>query len=268
VTIPIDTIRGEAVAAKNSESAEKLFRWLRLNQWLSLKRTSWLPLTLWDETEGTWRPEEMAGRYCYLGLDLSSTTDLTAIALLFPPQAGVTEWRCLFKAFCPAENMNERVRRDHVPYDVWERQGWLTATEGSAVDYGVVQSQIEAYVRQYKVKYVCADEWNSSMLVQNLAKKGIQTIVVKQSMGGLSPSMKHIEKVLRSKELSHDDNPVARWCFGNTMIAIDGNENIKPMKNKSLERIDLTVALIDAMAVAMQLEQKTSAYEERELLVL
>jgi phage terminase large subunit-like protein len=262
VTIDIETVRKEATAAKNSEPTERLFRWLRLNQWVSLKRTGWLPLTLWDSTEGDWSLSDLLGKYCYIGLDLSSTTDITALALLFPPQKGLEGWRCIFKAYIPLENMKERIRRDKVPYDAWEKAGYLTATEGNAVDYETVQMQIETFAKQYKVKFLCADKWNSEMMRQKLKKKGLDSIVIEQTMAGLSPGMKEIERTLRTGEMTHLNNPVARWCFGNIIIATDGNENIKPMKNKSLERIDLIVALITTMAAAMKLESKISAYEE------
>jgi len=262
VSIDIEKVRLEATAARNNEATERLFRWLRLNQWVSLKRIGWLPLTLWDETEGKWDADELAGKYCYAGLDLSSTTDLTAIALLFPPQPGVDSWRCLFKAFVPLENMKERVKKDKVPYDKWSSEGFLTATEGNAVDYERVQAQIEDYSKQYKIKWLCADKWNSAMMTQNLAKKGIKTIVIEQTMTGLSPGMKELERLFRAGQITHERHPVARWCFGNVIVATDGNENIKPMKNRSIERIDLIVALIDAMAAAMNLEKKVSAYED------
>ena len=263
ISIDIDTVRKEAADAKESPGTEKLFRWLRLNQWIALKRTSWLPLTLWDATTGKWDAAELVGKRCYIGLDLSSTTDLTALALLFPPQPGVPDWRCIFKAFIPLENMKERVRRDHVPYVDWMNGKYLTATDGNAVDYETVQLEIEACAKQYKVAYLCADKWNSAMMTQILAKKGIKTIEISQNMDGMSPAMKELERLFRAGGISHDVNPLARWCFGNTVIATDGNENIKPMKNKSYERIDLIVALIDAMAAAMKLESKKSVYEQR-----
>lgn len=260
--IDIEKVRQEAIGARNDPGKEKLFRWLRLNQWVSLKRIGWLPLTLWDQTQGDWSLAELTGKYCYAGLDLSTTTDLTAIALLFPPQKGIDDWRCIFKAFIPIENMKERVHRDHVPYDVWIKDGYLTATEGNAIDYETIQLQIESFAKQYKIKYICADKWNSTMLTQNLAKKGIKTIEIPQTIAGLSPGMKELERLLKMGQLSHERNPVARWCFGNIIIATDGNENIKPMKNRSLERIDIIVALINAMAAAMRLELKTCAYDE------
>jgi len=160
------------------------------------------------------------------------------------------------------------VRRDHVPYDEWVKAGYLVATEGNAVDYETVQLQLESYAKQYKIKWLCADKWNSQMLTQALAKKGIKTIEIEQTMGGLSPGMKEIERFLRLGQMTHEYNPLARWCFGNVIVATDGNENIKPMKNRSFERIDLMAALIDAMAAAVKLESKKSTYETRGVRIL
>jgi len=262
VSIDIKTLRSEAADAKDSPYSEKLFRWLRLNQWVAFKNASWIPLTYWDMAAGAWSLSDMAGKYFYCGLDLSSTTDLTAICLLFPPQKGLDEYRASFKAYIPLDNINDRVRRDHVPYDQWVRSGDLMATEGNAVDYETIKLQILLFARQYKLKWLCADKWQSEMMRQELKRKGIRSLVVEQTMAGMTSGMKEFERALRAGELTHDKNPVARWCFGNVAIATDGNENIKPMKNKSIERIDLMVALIDAMAGAFQLERKISAYEE------
>lgn len=268
VSISIDAVRKEAIAAKNGESAEKLFRWLRLNQWVQLKKLGWLPLTLWDDTLGKWHKSELIGKQCYLGLDLSSTIDLTAIALLFPPQTGISDWRCLFYVFIPQENMKERIKRDHVDYGKWYNDGHLIATEGNVVDYDVVKEKIIELKSIYKIKYACIDKWNSTMMMQEVAKKGIKTIEIPQTIAGLSPGMKELERLFRSEQITHEDNPLVRWCFGNVVVATDGNENIKPMKNKSIERIDPIVALITAMAVAMKLENKKSAYEDRGILML
>jgi phage terminase large subunit-like protein len=267
-TIDIETVRQEAIGARNSESQEKLFRWLRLNQWISLKSTGWLPLTLWDNTVGKWGKDGLVGKKCYLGLDLASTTDLTAAALLFPPQDGFDEWRVLFEGWIPEEKMNERVKRDKVPYDTWVKDGFLHATRGSMVDYDYVEARIKVLAKHYQVEYICTDPWNSRMLQQRLAKSGIDSIEVPQTISGMSPGMKELERLLRSGDMTHEKHPVARWCFGNVAVHIDGNENMKPMKNKSQDRIDLLVAWINAMNVAIRLEDEGSVYEDRGLLLL
>jgi len=267
-TINIDSVRQEALYARNSEAGERLFRWLRLNQWITVKAVGWLPLTLWDSTVGHWDAAELVGRECFVGLDLASTTDLTAMALLFPPDETTTEWRAIFESWIPDERMRERSKRDKVPYERWVKDRYLHATPGNAVDYEFVEARLKAIARQYKVQYICADPWNSRMLTQRLDKAGVQTVEVPQTIAGLSPGMKEMERLLRTGAMTHEANPVARWCFGNISVAIDGNENLKPMKNKSADRIDTIVALINAMAIALTQRRQINPYETQELIWL
>lgn len=262
-SIDIETVRQEAIGARNDEAMEKLFRWLRLNQWVALKTLSWLPLTLWDATVGKWSPADLVGKRCYIGLDLSSTTDLTAAALLFPPQDGLEDWRALFEAWIPADKMKERIKRDKVPFDRWAKSKHLHATPGDVVDYDFVRARIEALGKQYQIQFLCTDPWNSRMLTQQLEKAEIPCLEVPQTIAGLSPGMKEMERLLRTGEMTHEEHPVGRWCFGNVAIAIDGNENIKPMKNKSADRIDVTVAWINAMNVAIIQDNSQHIYNQR-----
>jgi len=254
-TISIESVRQEALAARNSEAAERLFRWLRLNQWVSLKRTGWLPLSLWDQTVGKWSLSELVGKRCYVGLDLSSTIDLTGAVYLFPPQEGIPDWRFIHDAWIPEENMHERVLRDKVPYDRWVNAKYLHATPGNVVDYDFVEARLVAASKLYDLHTVGAYPWNSRMLTQRLMRQGIEVVEIPQNMASMSPAMKLIEQLMKRGLMTHEANPVARWCWGNVVVAVDGNENIKPMKNKSVDRIDLTVALIDAMATAMLFEE-------------
>lgn len=262
-TIDIESVRQEALRARNDEAQEKLFRWLRLNQWVSLKRVGWLPLTLWDSTIGKWSPAELVGKKCYIGLDLSSTGDLTAACALFPPQDGFDEWRSIYEAWIPEESMKERIKRDHAPYDRFVREKHLIATPGNAVDYDFVEARLLAMNELYDVQALCPDPWNSRMLTQRLDKAGMTIIEVSQTMAGQSPAMKELERLMKTGQYTHENHPVARWCFGNVQVAVDGNGNIKPMKNKSIEKIDLTVAEINAMAIAMLKENEASVYERR-----
>ncbi|QKS71915.1 terminase large subunit [Paenalkalicoccus suaedae] len=267
-TIDIDVIRKEALTARNNEAAEKLFRWLRLNQWVSLKKIGWQPLSLWDSTEGKWSLADLVGKKCYVGVDLSSTTDITAACYLFPPQDGIDDWRAIFDAWIPEDNMKQRVKKDHVPYDRWVDKKFLHATPGDVVDYEFVESKLVAASKQYNLKLLGVDPWNSRMLSQNLLKREIDVVEIPQDMKNMSPSMKTIERFMKSKFLTHEKNPLARWCFGNVVVAVDGNENVKPMKNKSHERIDLTVAMINAMATAMLEVNVDSIYDDRGIRVL
>lgn len=270
VSIKIENVRSEAIKARNSPAAEKLFRWLRLNQWISLKRTGWLPITLWDDTEGGWHKSDMLGRPCYVGIDLSSTTDLTAVAALFPPPPEETEWRFFLDAWIPEENMREREHRDHVPFSKWVQAGHMHATPGNCVDYAYIANYLDKLMLDYDIKYIAADEWRIDslrpLMQQEVAAQKI--ITIPQTMSGMSPAMKEIERLLREGEMTHERNPCGRWAFGNVVVAQDGNENIKPMKNRSIERIDPMCALIDAMAAAVKLEPKRSVYEHRGLRIV
>jgi phage terminase large subunit-like protein len=269
VTVQIETIRSEAAAARNSESVEKLFRWLRLNQWIALKRTGWLPLTLWDMTERDWNPADLVGERCYVGLDLSSTTDLTAAVCLFPPSDNHDDWRHITYTWAPQANMRERETKDHVPYEKWTREGYMSATPGNVVDYGLVAADLAAINQRYDVQHFFSDPWRLEYLRQLLPEE-IQGkfIEIPQTMAGMSCGMSEIERMMRTGELTHGKNPVARWSFGNVRVAMDGNANTKPLKQKSIERIDPTVALINAMAGAIRMEPKRSVYEERGLRVI
>jgi len=267
-TISIEKVRQEALQARNSEAAERLFRWLRLNQWVSLKQTSWLPLSLWDRTDGKWELAELVGKRCYVGLDLSSTTDLTAACFLFPPQDGFDDWRVIFEAWIPEDNMKERIRKDRVPYDRWVSKKFLHATPGDVVDYDFVEASIVKASKQYDIQAVGIDPWNGRMLSTHLMNHGLEVVEIQQNMKNLSPAMKTIERLMKSGQLTHEKNPLARWCFGNVVIVMDGNENIKPDKKKSRDRIDLITAMINAVATASYYEEEESVYEERGFITL
>jgi phage terminase large subunit-like protein len=264
VSIDIEAVRQEALTARNSEAAEKLFRWLRLNQWVSLKRTGWLPITLWDETVCDWTLESLIGKECYIGIDLASNIDITGIVALFPPQADIPNWRFLTTGWIPADNIKERVDRDHAPYDKWLKAKEIKATPGDVVDYSFIKTDLEQMERLYDIKYYCGDPWHLEVLKQHfnsdVADKFIQ---ISQTIAGMAPSMKELDRLFREKDISHPKSAPGRWCFGNVVVAVDGNENMKPMKNKSIEKIDLTVALVNAFAGALKLMDEISVYETR-----
>ena len=259
VTLKPRQFRAEARAAKQSEAAERAFRWLRLNQWISTKAVGWMPLTIFDKTQ--WGPsakaerevwmEKLKGLRCYGGLDLSTTTDLTAFVLLFQPQKGLDTWVAVFYAWRPEDGVAEAEQRDHVPYRDWARAGFLQLCKGDMIDYDEVEQVILEAKQNYRIELLGVDPYLSRTLTQRLMAKGLEVIEIPQTMLSLSPAMKELERLIRSHEMLHIHNTCARWCFGNVRCAVDGNENMKPMKNKSTGRIDITVAWIIAMAVAL-----------------
>lgn len=249
-SLSINTLRAEARAARSSPASERLFRWLRLNQWIAVKSVGWLPLTLFDAT--TADLPDLRGKVCYGGLDLSSTTDLSALVLVFPPQDGLDCWCVLFwRAWITSDAIRKRERRDHVPFERWVQQGFVHMSDGDVINFGDIEQAVHDAAQLFVLKLLGVDPYLSRMLTQNLMDAGQEIVEIPQTMRALSPAMKFVERLLREGALMHEANPAARWCFGNVRCATDGNENIKPMKNKSIDRIDIIVALIIAIATAI-----------------
>lgn len=256
--LSIRTLRAEAREAKKSEAGEKLFRWLRLNQWISVKAVGWLPLSLYDKAQ--WGPSAMAeraawleklkGLTCYGGVDLSSTRDLTAFVLLFPPQEGLDVAVWLPYIWRSGYGVEEAERQDHAMYRDWARAGFMTICEGDTIDYADVERAIAEARELYDLKMVGFDPYLSRTITQRL-QPIVPCIEIPQDMKNMSPAMKEIEKGMLDRTMLHVHNTCFRWTFGNVRVHVDGNENMKPMKNKSRGRIDPTVACIISVAVWM-----------------
>lgn len=257
VTLKARKFRAAARAAKQSEAAERAFRWLRLNQWISTKDVGWLPLTLYDKTQigpsakaerEAWIKENLTGKRCFGGLDLSKTTDLTAFVLVFPPQPGLKTAVALFRAWKPRQTVVEAEKTDGMPFRDWERAGFLNLCAGDMVDFRDMVDAVMEAKEQYQLLYLGVDAHLADTLTPQLQDAGVQVISISQTMVGMSPAMKEIERMLRGREMLHVHNTCARWCFGNVRCAVDGNENMKPMKDRSVGRIDVTVAWVIAVA--------------------
>nr|DAG13199.1 MAG TPA: Large Terminase [Caudoviricetes sp.] len=263
--------RAEARAAKQSEALERLFRWLRLNQWISTKAVGWLPFGLYDKSQwnlDSWQGlsviakrnaarDYLAGKRCFGGLDLSTTTDLTALTLIFPPQDGLDHFVTLFWAWRPEDGVADAEQRDHVPYRDWARAEFLTLCPGDMVDFSMVEDTILWCSQMFRLETLGVDPYLSRTITSRLTEQQINVLEIPQDMRNMSPAMKELERMIRSHEMLHEHNTAARWCFGNVRCFVDGNENMKPMKNRSIGRIDMVVAWIIAVAVyLLQSNQK------------
>lgn len=257
--LKLRTVRLEAMEARRSEAGEKLFRWLRLNQWISVKSVGWIALTLYDKTQcgpskkaerEAWVMEHLAGKLCYGGVDLSTSKDLTAFVLLFPPQPGL-ETAVLFPMIWrPGGTAEEAERRDHVPYRDWARAGFLALCDGDIINYTDVEDAIRWARETFDLRMVGFDPYLSRTITQRL-EPIVPIVEIPQDLKNLSPAMKETEDLMIRRQLLHVHNTCFRWTFGNVRCYVDGNGNCKPMKNKSTGRIDPTVASIIAMAVWM-----------------
>nr|WP_028992636.1 terminase TerL endonuclease subunit [Thermoanaerobacter thermocopriae] len=270
ITVDIEKLRVACENAKQNPAEENLFRQLRLNQWVK-QSVRWMPMDKWDKCAFPVDAEKLRGRTCYGGLDLSSTTDITAFVLVFPPLDESDKYQILPFFWIPEENIDQRVRRDHVPYDVWERQGFLYTTEGNVVHYGFIETFIEEIGMKYNIKEIAFDRWGAIQMTQNLEALGFTVVPFGQGFKDMSPPTKELMKLTLEERIAHGGNPVLRWMMDNIYVKTDPAGNIKPDKEKSTERIDGAVALIMALDRALRHdgdERNGSIYDERGLLII
>lgn len=267
-TIGMDKVKAACESAKQNPGEENSFRQLRLNQWVK-QAVRWLSVDLWDACAFPVNPEELEGRVCYGGLDLSSTTDLTCFCLVFPPEDENEPYYILPYYWLPEETLPLRVNRDHVPYDVWERQGYIQTTEGNVVHYGFIEKFIEALGEKYNIREIAFDRWGAIQMVQNLEGMGFTVVPMGQGFASMSPPTKELMKLTLEKKLAHGGHPVLRWNIDNIMIRTDPAGNIKADKAKSTEKIDGAIACIMALDRAIRCGNDTSesVYDTRGLLV-
>ena len=269
ITVGIDRVQAACESAKQNPGEENSFRQLRLNQWVK-QAVRWMPMDKWDKCAFAVDPEELEGRVCYGGLDLSSTTDISAFVLVFPPLDEDGKYVILPYFWIPKENMERRVARDHVPYDVWERQGKLETTEGNVIHYGFIEQFIERLGERFNIREIAFDRWGAIQMVQNLEGMGFTVIPFGQGFKDMSPPTKELMKLVLEEKIAHGGHPVLRWMMDNIYIRTDPAGNIKADKEKSTEKIDGAVATIMALDRAIRCGNDTSAsvYDSRGLLFI
>lgn len=268
ITVGIDKVKAACESAKQNPAEENTFRQLRLNQWVK-QAVRWMPMDKWDKCAFAVNEEDLLGRVCYGGLDLSSSIDITAFVLLFPPEDEDDKYVVLPYFWLPEETLNLRVNRDHVPYDVWEKQGYLKTTEGNVVHYGFIEKFIESLGEKYNIREIAFDRWGAVQMVQNLEGMGFTVVPFGQGFKDMSPPTKELMKLTLEEKVAHGGHPVLRWMMDNIFIRTDPAGNIKPDKEKSTEKIDGAVATIMALDRAIRCGNDTSAsvYDGRGLLV-
>jgi phage terminase large subunit-like protein len=243
----LEEMRMACARAKEIPAQENTFRRLYLNQWTE-QASRWIALAAWDACAvPAFDRARLRGRRCYVGMDLSSTRDLTAIVALFPDEEG-PGFDVLAQFFVPADNMAERVRRDRVPYDQWARDGWLVATPGNVVDYEYVRQTLRAWGTEFDVREIAFDPWNARDLVTRLQEQdGFALVEIRQGYATLSAPTKSLEAAILSRTLRHDGHPVLRWNISNIAVESDPAGNLKLSKKVSTERIDGASALVMAL---------------------
>lgn len=234
-----------AEQAQRIPAREAVFRNLYLNQRVD-SEVRFIAAADWQRCAGEIDPVSLYGKPCYVGLDLSSTRDLTAAVAFFPDGGEVVPF-----FFVPGDNMREREDTDRVPYVTWQKEGLLTATRGRAVDKKAVAQRLAQLCADYDVKAVAYDRWRMEDLKRILDDEGINLPLVGFGQGfqSMSPALDAMETLVLDGKLNHGGHPVLTWNCSNCVVDTDPAGNRKLSKKRSREKIDGMVALIMAIGV-------------------
>ncbi len=267
-TVDIERLRDAYREAKQNPADEVTFKWLRLNMWVS-STVAWIPDAIFMKGNEEIDLASLEGRDCYGGLDLSSTGDITALVLMFPPRDEDEKYILLPFFWVPEETIPQRVKAASVPYDIWERQGYLLSTEGNVIHYDFIEKFINDLAEKYHIVEIAVDRWNATQMIQNLEGDGFTMVPFGQGFASMSGPTKDFYRLLMEGQIIHGGHPVLRWMAGNVVVDTDPAGNIKVTKAKSKEKIDGIVAAIMALdrCIRNQTEPQGSVYDERGLLV-
>jgi phage terminase large subunit-like protein len=266
-----------SAAASAKSSPAELASFLRLHLGIRTRQaTKYLDLEEWDANRGGFTEAELEGLVCYGGLDLSATSDLTALCLDFPDGRG--GHRVLWRHWLPEAALPGFDKRTAGMATVWVREGWLKLTPGNVVDYDFIRHQVNEDRARFRLKELGYDPWNATQMVNDLVAEGANMVQVRQGYATLSPPTKELKRlVLTGAELDeegrpralyqHGGNPLVRWQVDNLGVAMDPAGNVKPDKASSGEKIDGLVAAIMAVSRSMLYKVRVSAYEKRGLTV-
>ena len=268
-TVSVEFYEQECTKAKALPSYQNAFRRLYLNQ-PTEQLNRWISMDAYDDCEQPYTQEEMQGRACYAGRDLSSTLDLTALVLVFPrteEEGGGFDVLPYF--FVPNENIAKRQHDDGVPYIQWKEDGYVIATEGDIVDYAFIRKKILELQSHYNIKEVILDRWNATQLAVQLEQEGLNVGFFGQGYRSMSPRCKNMEAMIMGKRLRHGGHPVLRFNATGVACQEDAAGNIKLNKSRSTERIDGLVATVMGIGRAnATTDGADSVYESQDMEIL
>lgn len=239
----------QAAVTKARKMPTQLNKFLvkHLNLWQT-SYTRWIGPELWQANTGEVTLEDLVGLECYGGLDLSENTDISAFVLAFPYEKTI---KLLCHFYLPEDGIEERERKDRVPYRAWAKEGYLTLTPGNFVDYAFIKHDILEAAKIYDLKEIAFDRFRSSRLTQELSEEGITLTLHGQGFAGMHAPSTEFMNMLISSSIEHGGNKLLGWMADNVVVVQDPAGNIKPDKGKSRKRIDGIVAAIMAVGRAI-----------------
>lgn len=238
-----------------SEWVEMLTK--RFNVWCN-GSTPWLGEGNWKACGRSYEEESLHGKACYMGLDLSSTNDITSLCYIFPMENNKV--RLLTRHYIPEYQLQNVANKNRAIYQQWRRLGWLRVTKGDCIDYDKIRDDIFNDAEKFEIKMIGFDVWNATHLRTQLQGYGLEVEPFPQTYQRYSPVAKSAEVLINRQMIEHNGDPVLAWALSNVVMESDANANIKPNKKKSANKIDPAIAFLMAVGT-YQLEHGDLAFE-------
>lgn len=240
----------------------------RLNIWVQFSDNQYMNIEHWKKCESDKTLEDMRGKSCVVGLDLSSGGDLTSLALVFPQTVeGNRKYFVHSHSFIPKNRVAEHIKTDNAPYDMWIREGLLTVTEtlgGIKTDYKYIISYLERIIEEYEldVKMICYDPHNASAFLYDLESLGIDSLSITQSARNLNDATVDFRLEVEAGNVEFNkENKLLTWSVANAKVVSNSFGEIKLDKDLQHKRIDPLDAVIDAWKMAMTQESELDIKE-------
>lgn len=263
VTIDEAKFKSQLEEAKTSPRKMTSFLRYRLNRWVETA-DRWIDPTKWQTCEGK-LPADLSLLPMWLGLDLADNSDINALVAVWKD-----EKQLFVKPYfwCPEDTVRERMLEGVHPYHEWVRDGHMLTTDGAVTDYDEIKNLLVDLAENNALQQVAYDPWQALKIVNELSAEGIPCIKVPQTISHLSEPSKELERLVLGKEITHDGNPVMSWMIANVSITQDANENIRPNKKKSGEKIDGVAALVTALARVIVAENSSELFDGVGMVIL
>lgn len=258
-------LEGLKQLAKEAEARpadRESFKQLHCNQWLDSSAAPFVDPQTYDLGNRPVDLEEMKNYPCWIGVDLSSVSDLTVIVCCWKNDEGelfVYPW-----FFCPKENIRRRSDRDRVPYTVWAEQGFITPTPGEVIDQSAVEEKLRSLCDEYDVREISFDPYLAHQLMGNLGEDGLPVVAMRQGSLTMGPAIRDLETAIIGGNLRHGGHPILRWNFSNVVVETDKAGLKAFSKGKAREKIDGAVAAAMAVSRAVNGSDVSSIYNDED----
>ncbi len=263
VSVGLEYLQGQKLEAQQRPSKRRDFLTKNLNIWVD-GAESWIDLQTWRKNKEFFDVNELEGRDCFAGLDLSAVSDLTAYSLYFPPDDKDEKVKVLHKCYIPESSIDKKEKFESIKFREWIDQGYVTPTPGEVVDYSYLVDDLLSDAKLYNIKEIAFDSYLSKNIIKPIEDELGEDVMIEMRQGliNFSPWTKEWEKDVLANRII-DFNPVMEWCISNTVIKTDQNGNYKPLKEKPNKKIDLVISSIMAHArmTAVDREEFRSIFE-------